>query len=143
MSTSSKPAKTTASTTKRGPVKKAPTKKTSSRSATAKAPAKPKPVTAKTVRSDTPVRPVLRKRELIDAVVRRSGVKKKDAKPVVEAMLAELGEVLAEGRELALQPLGRVKINREKPIPDGRVIVMKLRQKDTPVQAPAKATAAE
>lgn len=82
---------------------------------------------------------LLRKRELVDNVVRRSGVKKKDAKPVVEAMLAELGEALATGRELALPPLGRVVINREKELPDGRVIILKLRQKSrqtAPISTP-------
>lgn len=74
----------------------------------------------------------VRKRELIDSVVRRSGIKKRDAKPVVEAMLAELGEALADGRDLILPPLGRGIINREKVMPDGRVIILKLRQKDRP-----------
>ena len=56
--------------------------------------------------------PVMRKKELIDLVVERSGLKKKDAKPIVEATLAILGEALAEARELNLQPLGKVKVRR-------------------------------
>lgn len=72
--------------------------------------------------------PLMRKKELIDAVVTRSGVKKKDAKPVVEAMLAVLGEALSEKRELALQPLGRVKIQRVREHPNGQVLVTKIRQ---------------
>jgi len=39
--------------------------------------------------------PDLKKKELVDLVVERSGIKKKDAKPVVEAMLAVLGETIA------------------------------------------------
>jgi DNA-binding protein HU-alpha len=74
--------------------------------------------------------PSLRKRELIDRIVKRSGVKKKAAKPVVEALLAELGETLASGRELVLPPLGRIKINREKALANGRVMILKVRQKD-------------
>ncbi len=74
----------------------------------------------------------LRKRELIDKVVKRSGIKKKDAKPVVEAMLAELGETLAAGRDLALPPLGRVKINRRKDLPNGQVLIVKVRQTKRP-----------
>jgi len=52
----------------------------------------------------TPVvsEPDLRKKALIDLVVARSGTKKKDAKPVVEAMLAVLGETIGAGRELNL-----------------------------------------
>ena len=70
----------------------------------------------------------LKKRELIDLVVERSGIKKKDAKPVVEAMLAVLGETIAGGRELNLQPLGKLRINRAEEKGNGRVIVCKLRQ---------------
>jgi len=72
--------------------------------------------------------PVMRKKELIDLVVERSGLKKKDAKPIVEATLAILGEALAEARELNLQPLGKVKVRREKVMPNGRVLVTKIRQ---------------
>jgi|TARA_B110000908_G_scaffold165885_1_gene216052 DNA-binding protein HU-alpha len=70
----------------------------------------------------------MRKKELIDLVVERSGIKKKDAKPVVEATLAILGEALAETRELNLQPLGKVKVRREKLMPNGRILVTKIRQ---------------
>jgi DNA-binding protein HU-alpha len=71
----------------------------------------------------------LRKKELFDLVVARSGMKKKDVKPVVEAMLAVLGDALAEQRELNLQPLGKMKVQRGKELPDGRALVLKLRQK--------------
>ena len=72
--------------------------------------------------------PELRKKDLIDLVVARSGIKKKDAKPVVEAMLAVLGETIAHGRELNLQPLGKLRINRAVEKGNGRVIICKLRQ---------------
>ena len=39
-----------------------------------------------------------------------------------------LGEALAETRELNLQPLGKVKVRREKLMPNGRVMVTKIRQ---------------
>lgn len=70
----------------------------------------------------------LRKKELIDLVVARSGVKKKDAKPVVEAMLAVLGDSVAEGRELNLPPFGKLRINRTVEKPNGRITICKLRQ---------------
>lgn len=76
----------------------------------------------------------LRKRELIDLVVERSGGKKKDVKPAVEAMLAILGETLAAGREMNLQPLGKIRINRVEEKGNGRVIVCKLRQADPSAQ---------
>lgn len=72
--------------------------------------------------------PDMRKKELIDLVVTRSGIKKKDAKPVVESVLAILGESIADGRELNLQPFGKLRINRTEEKPNGRVIVCKLRQ---------------
>lgn len=71
----------------------------------------------------------MRKKELIEAVVQRAGVKKKVAKPVIEAVLAELGQALADGREMNLQPLGKIKINRTREMEDGRAIVVRMRQK--------------
>ena len=77
--------------------------------------------------------PILRKRELIDQVVKKSGIKKKDAKPVVEAMLAVMGAALQDGRELNLQPMGKIKVNRERKRPEGKVLIARIRQaKDLP-----------
>ena len=73
--------------------------------------------------------PVLRKKELIERVVARSGIKKKDAKPTVEAMLAVLGEALSNGEELNLQPFGKVMINRVIDKPNATVIVAKVRRR--------------
>ncbi len=72
--------------------------------------------------------PTMRKKELIDAVVAKSGIKKKDAKPVIEAMLEVLGSALQDGRELNLQPLGKVKVNREKKLAVGKVLITRIRQ---------------
>lgn len=80
----------------------------------------------------------LRKKELVDRVVARTGAKKRDAKPIVEALLSELGEALADGRSLVLPPLGRVRINREKQLTNGRVIVAKIRQNNPPLKAALK-----
>ncbi|WP_234172573.1 HU family DNA-binding protein [Ruegeria pomeroyi] len=70
----------------------------------------------------------LRKRELIDLVVARSDVKKKFAKPAVEAMLAILGEAISQERDLNLQPLGKLKVNRSADKGNGQVIICKLRR---------------
>jgi len=88
------------------------------------------------------VQPDLKKKELIDLVVARSGIKKKDAKPVVEAMLAVLGETIASGRELNLQPLGKLRINRTTDKGNGRVIVCKLRQSYNAASGPKDTLAA-
>lgn len=74
--------------------------------------------------------PDMKKKELIDIVTERSGIKKKDAKPVIEAMLAVLGQAISDGRELNLQPLGKAKINRQKAVQGGKVTILKLRQSD-------------
>jgi hypothetical protein len=80
---------------------------------------------------------MMRKKELIDTVVERSGIKKKDAKPVVEAMLAVLGSAIADGRELNLQPFGKLKVNRSKDVPNGKVMICKLRRSDNAVGSQA------
>ncbi len=92
------------------------------------APPPPTPVEAKTDVAASAVPVELKKTELIDLVVSRSDIKKKYAKPVVEAILEVLGETLARGREMNLQPFGKVKYNRTKETTSARVIVAKIRQ---------------
>ena len=70
----------------------------------------------------------MKKQELIDKVVAASGIKKKDAKPVLDAMLDILGTALAEGRELNLPPLGKIKQNRVRETANARIIIAKIRQ---------------
>lgn len=72
--------------------------------------------------------PMMRKKELIETVVAQSGVKKRDAKPVIEAMLSVLGNAISSGRELNLEPLGKLKINRTKTGRGAKVMICKLRQ---------------
>ncbi|MDX2483706.1 MAG: HU family DNA-binding protein [Pseudodonghicola sp.] len=72
--------------------------------------------------------PDLRKKELIAAVLERCEVKRREAKPVIEAMLAVLGEALANGRGLNLEPLGKLRINRSEEKRGRRIVVCKLRQ---------------
>lgn len=112
-------------------------KKTTSTSKTSVKPAaKPKVAAKPAPGADTPVvvanpvaaGPVLKKQELIEKVVRASGAKKKDAKPVIEAMLEVLGDALADGREFNLQPMGKLKLNRTKETEGARIIVAKIRQ---------------
>ena len=66
--------------------------------------------------------------QLLQLVADRVDLNKNKVKPVVEAMLEVLGEALAEGRELNLKPLGKVKINRQKEVGNARVTVAKIRQ---------------
>lgn len=124
--------------------KTTPRKATGTKSAARKAKATSTPPSRKAPpepgASDAPVKSpdlqnALRKRELVERVVARTGTKKRDVKPVIEALLSELGEALADGRSLVLPPLGRVRINREKKLVNGRVIIAKIRQTDPPLKA--------
>ncbi|WP_415403179.1 HU family DNA-binding protein [Tateyamaria sp. SN3-11] len=113
---------------------KTTTSTTTKTTSAAKAAAPTAPVV---VDSPTPVvaGPMMRKKELIDAVVAKSGLKKKDVKPAVEATLAVLGSALQDGRELNLQPLGKIKVNREKKLAAGKMMIARIRQsQDLPTQ---------
>lgn len=135
---STTPPKTAAkkTTTPKTTVKKAPTKAATATKSTA--------VTASTTAKEPVVvggpepvvsGPMMRKKELIDLVVERSGIKKKDAKPVIEATLAILGEAIGESRELNLQPMGKLRVRRVKHMPNGRVMVTKIRQSTATVES--------
>ena len=95
---------------------------------TTKTAAKPATADAVSETSSVVALAALRKRELIDKVIERSGAKKKYAKPAIEAMIDVLGEALAEGRELNLQPMGRFKTQRSKDTSNARIIIAKIRQ---------------
>lgn len=106
-----------------------PTATKATAAATAKA---PEPVVVSTAAAPEVTAPDMKKKELVDLVVARAGVKKRDAKPAVEAALAILGEAIAEGRELNLPPLGKLRINRAEDKANGRVTICKLRQNKAP-----------
>jgi nucleoid DNA-binding protein len=72
--------------------------------------------------------PAMNKKELIDEAVLRSGIKKKDAKPVIEALLAILGETVASGRDLNLRPFGKLHLNRSVAKNNATVHMCRLRQ---------------
>lgn len=117
-STSSTPRKSSSAKPARAATKPAPG------SAAAKAAPASAPDTSPTVVGSTE----LKKRELIDEVVSRSGVRKKFAKPAIEAMIDILGEAIADGREVNLQPLGKIKQQRIKDTSNARITVAKIRQ---------------
>lgn len=70
----------------------------------------------------------LRKKDLIERVAQVSGAKKKDVKAAVEATLQVLGEALARGEALALPPLGKARVSRQKEAGAGEMLVIKLRR---------------
>lgn len=125
------------STTKRTTSKRSTTKRTTpAASAAAKGLKVKSGAPAPTVVQDTPAvvsGPELRKKELLNRVLARSGAKRKDAKPVVEAMLAVLADALGSGEEVNLKPLGKIKVNRQKELSNATVLNCRLRiPKDVP-----------
>ncbi|MDO6592071.1 hypothetical protein DS901_06115 [Loktanella sp. D2R18] len=76
--------------------------------------------------ADAPV--VLKKPQLFNEVVARTGLKKRDVKPAVEAALAVIGEALARGEELILPPMGKTRIIKSKELNNGAsLLTMKFR----------------
>ena len=129
----SKTTKTSASTRKRAAPKSAKAKFAAAEDTTPQAkriaPAAPKTPVVVAETTLTKVSPPLRKQDLLEKVSRRSGTSKRDAKPVIEAMLALLGEALDEGRELNLEPLGKVKVKRAKDLSNAKVSIVKVRRR--------------
>ncbi|WP_294225081.1 HU family DNA-binding protein [uncultured Shimia sp.] len=72
---------------------------------------------------------LMRKKELIEAAVTRAGVKKRDAKPAIEAALSIIGETLTSGRGLNMPGLGKVKVQNSKELEDVQVVNLRLRRK--------------
>ncbi|MFZ3581964.1 HU family DNA-binding protein [Loktanella sp. DJP18] len=81
---------------------------------------------------DVPAGEAMKKAEFIDRVIARANLKKKDAKPAIEAALAELADILAAGKELILPPMGKIKTVKVKDLGMGaQMLTLKLRtQKD-------------
>jgi nucleoid DNA-binding protein len=77
----------------------------------------------------------LGKRELIDRVVMASGIKKKAAKPVIEAVLKELGDAVSRGDTLNLQPFGKANVKRRKDLEHAEIIEVRLRRSKLAIKA--------
>lgn len=133
------------STTKSKPATRATTKPKTSRapgaSRTPRATAPAEPVQGVTVNPSAATAPeaaaaalpsgpvALTKRELLARVRKSSGVKGRDVRAVTEAVLAELGGALVRGENLKLQPLGTMRVQRQKSSGGADMLVLKLRRK--------------
>ena len=69
----------------------------------------------------------LKMKELLTAVVTKTGAKKKDAKDVVDAALAEIAAALGAGKSLTLPPLGNLRIAKVQDKDGAKMMVLKLR----------------
>ncbi|KCV83256.1 DNA-binding protein HU [Actibacterium atlanticum] len=72
----------------------------------------------------------LRKKDLVDRAVERSGLKKRDVKPAIEAALAVLGESIEAGEGLNLPPFGKVKVVKRKELDRGSVLIARIRRSE-------------
>ena len=96
-------------------------RKTTKKSTTAK----PK-ATAKAATAAEPK--LIKKPDLLDEVVAKTNLKKRDVKPAVEAAFALLGDALREGAEVNFPPLGKVRVVKSKDLDEGAaVLTLKLR----------------
>ncbi len=71
-----------------------------------------------------PASQALKVKDLVDLVAKATGGKKKDLKETIEATLAALGQAVADGKDLNLPPLGKLRVNRQK----GDAYVLKLKR---------------
>lgn len=118
-------------------------KTTSKTKTTAKT--KPEKVTAQSevVAEVVAPRDVQTKKDIVTRAVEISGVKKKDARPSVEAALQVVLSALAEGNEVNVPPYGKIRIVKEKAIKGGKMITAKIRVNHGSASFPADAPLAE
>ncbi len=72
--------------------------------------------------------PVLRKKDLYDRVAAATGAKKGDVRLIADAVLDILGTALAAGEVLALPPFGKARVHRQKDLPSGELLIVRLRR---------------
>lgn len=86
--------------------------------------------------NDASGRPVLTRGELFARVKPRAeGLRGREIRQVIDAVLDELGAALVAGEALKLPPLGTVKIQRHNIAADADLVICKLRRKKPPRQA--------
>lgn len=95
----------------------------------ARKPAPPAPTPADDIK-------LIKKPELLDEVVARTSLKKRDVKPAIEAAFAVLADALREGATVNVPPLGKLRVVKTKPL-DGGACVMTLK-----LRTPKNATVA-
>ena len=67
-------------------------------------------------------------KDLLDAVAGDSALKRAEVKTVIEDTLRQVGAALADGRQVNLPGLGKIKIKRSKVNGSSRIIEARLRQ---------------
>jgi len=100
--------------------------------AVGKSTAKTEPVDSKDNVADDKSAPVnvVRRKELVERIATKSGMKPNLIKSVLDAVLLEIGDALSGGESVRVQPFGQISVNRRKDLPDGEVIICKLRRRN-------------
>lgn len=80
---------------------------------------------------DEAAAPALQKREFLDRIGAATGQPRAQVRAVVDAALAELGRALAAGEDLALPPLGKVRVTNQRSDKGGPAIILRLRRPAT------------
>lgn len=71
---------------------------------------------------------MVKKPEFLDRAVERTDVKKREAKPAIEAALAVPAVSLINSEELNLPPMGKLRVVKSKDVGEGaKVLMLKLR----------------
>ncbi|MEL6916043.1 MAG: HU family DNA-binding protein [Pseudomonadota bacterium] len=99
-------------------------------------PAPAKGVTAPDTTVTAKVDRELKKKEFFERVTLASGLKKPQAKAAVEAALSVLGEALAAGDAINLEPLGKIKVQKEKDVGAATVYTCRVRRRKVAAKAP-------
>lgn len=81
----------------------------------------------------------LKKGEFADLVAERAGVKRSEAKALIEATMAVMSEQLAAGRSVKMPELGNMKVAKRKETPNGEMLVCRLKLPKTRSEAQPKA----
>lgn len=66
-------------------------------------------------------------KQLLAAVVEKTSAKKKDAKEIVDATLAEIAVALGKGHSLSLPPLGNLRVVKSQEKGGAKTMVLRLR----------------
>ena len=118
-------------------------KTTPKKSTAAKATTAAKTVKLEVVGEVLAPRETLKKKDIFERAVEISGVKKKDARPAVEAAIQIVFAAMAEGKEINFPPHGKIRIVKDKDVPGGKMITAKIRVTTGPASIPAVVPLAE
>ncbi|MCU4651781.1 HU family DNA-binding protein [Roseibacterium sp. SDUM158016] len=70
----------------------------------------------------------VRRGDLLDAVAKRSAMRRSDLKLAMELVLEEVGRMLEDSDELVVPPLGKISVKKRVPRPGGDILTLKLKR---------------